>query len=31
MQLLAAREYLEMNHPMLYCMLESSHNDNENE
>ena len=31
MQLLAAREYLEMNHPMLYCMLESSRNDNENE
>ena len=31
LQVLAAREYLEINYPVLYCMLDSSCNDNDNE
>ena len=31
LQVLAAGEYLEINYPVLYCMLDSSCNDNDNE
>jgi hypothetical protein len=31
LQVLAAREYLEREHPVLFCMLDSSRNDNDNE
>lgn len=31
LQVLAAREYLEREHPVLFCMLDSSCNDNDNE